>query len=417
MKSILLISSKENDRTRYLHDILDGRYRIETALSASKAIRQLEDHSPDIAAVIIDNPSRLVRADMVISSIRASNTYMLAVPVLVLTDEDNLIADEMFLNDPVTALIRQGESERVVVHRIEMSIETINSASFQEFSEMLKALPSLVYLKDNKGRYVFCSKYLHHLEHYNDPDWTIRGKTDLDIRKDKENAKRAYESDLRIVATGKGTSYVIEENDDGIHEYLQLIKEPLKDDEGRVKGIIAVINNVTEQEELRRELRRRSITDELTGLYNRTYYDEYMNSLKESDFPVSFISADCDGLKSINDLYGHIVGDEYIRMSATMLRNTLGDRAAIIRTGGDEFLAVLPNTDETKTDAFMKQLIKHEKMFSIRDRTLSISLGACTMHEPSGSFKEFIAISDKEMYRNKKAKKELAKTGTGNRPD
>ena len=120
---------------------------------------------------------------------------------------------------------------------------------------------------------------------------------------------------------------------------------------------------------------------------------------------MSFISADCDNLKKINDLYGHIVGDEYIRMSATMLRNVLGSSATLIRMGGDEFLAILPDTDERKTAEYMEQLQKHEKMFSIRNRTLSVSLGACTMHEPSGSFKEFIAISDTEMYRNKKARK------------
>ena len=405
MKTILLVAETENERTRYLHHLLDGRYQMETAKDAAKAKEQLEERGSEISAVVIDDPYRFARADLVIDHIRTSNTYMLAIPVLILTDEENRSFDELFLCDVVAGLILKGESERVVAHRIEKSIETVNSATFQEFSEMLKALPSLVYLKDNKGRYVFCSKYMHHLEHYNDPEWTIRGKTDLDIRKDKENARRAYESDLRIIETGEGCSYIIEENDDGIHEYLQLIKEPLKDDAGRVRGIIAIINNVTEQEELRKKLRRLSITDELTGLYNRTYYDEFMDNLKEEDYPVTFISADCDGLKSINDLYGHLVGDEYIRMAATMLRNTLGERATVIRTGGDEFLAVLPHTKEDEVTALLDEMKEHEKMFSIRDRTLSVSLGACTMYAETGSFNEYIAASDAEMYRNKKEKK------------
>ena len=127
------------------------------------------------------------------------------------------------------------------------------------YAKMLQVLPSLIYLRDANGRYVFSSQYWHHLEHYDDPDWSIRGKTDMEIRKDTENAKRAYESDLRVIRNGVGSDYVIEENEDGIHEYLQIIKEPLRDSEGRVRGIIAIINDVTEQEKLRRELRKKSV--------------------------------------------------------------------------------------------------------------------------------------------------------------
>ena len=49
----------------------------------------------------------------------------------------------------------------------------------------------------------------HHLNTENDPEWTIRGKTDLDVRKDKENARRALESDLEVIRTGNGSSYII----------------------------------------------------------------------------------------------------------------------------------------------------------------------------------------------------------------
>ncbi|MBQ9467403.1 MAG: hypothetical protein IJU52_00145 [Clostridia bacterium] len=62
-----------------------------------------------------------------------------------------------------------------------------------------------------------------------DPNWTIRGKTDLEVRKDRENARKAFAGDMQIVATVRGTSYVIEEHGDGVHEYLRLIKEPIKD--------------------------------------------------------------------------------------------------------------------------------------------------------------------------------------------
>ena len=100
-------------------------------------------------------------------------------------------------------------------------------------------------------------------------------------------------------------------------EFLQIIKEPLFYEDGRVRGIIALINIVTEQEQMRRQLRERYITDQLTGLYNRSYYTEYLAELeRNAPDPLSIIIADCDHLKHINDTYGHIAGDQYIRACA-----------------------------------------------------------------------------------------------------
>lgn len=395
-----------NSRTDYLESVVRGRYEILRFSDVEAAVKRIDESVHDITAVIIDNPSNYPQADVLINHLVKVNSYMLAVPALALTDTDNKNIDALLLDDTLVGVIEEDEPARIVCHRIEKSVEVVNSASFAEFSRMLKALPSLIYLKDTKGRYVFCSQYWNHLEGIEEPGWTIRGKTDMDIRKDKENARKAYESDLRIVATGKGTSYVIKEDGDGGTDYLQLIKEPLFDDEGRVKGIIAIINNVTEQELLRQELRDKSITDEMTGLYNRTYYYEYIDSISDEAFPIGIISADCDELKMINDVYGHLVGDEYIRMAAKMLKGVLPENAAVFRMGGDEFLAIVPGCDEETLKKHMKALFDHEKIFTIRDRTLSVSLGSCTMHVPSDAFSDFVALSDAEMYKNKKEKKE-----------
>ena len=108
MKTILLVAETENERTRYLHHLLDGRYQMETAKDAAKAKEQLEERGSEISAVVIDDPYRFARADLVIDHIRTSNTYMLAIPVLILTDEENRSFDELFLCDVVAGLIRMG---------------------------------------------------------------------------------------------------------------------------------------------------------------------------------------------------------------------------------------------------------------------------------------------------------------------
>ena len=404
MDSVLLLAQPGNERTDFLTAIIKDTYHVEFMKDVDEVIAAVRTRSEQLFALIIDLPSEVARAKELTDFVAGANSYLFALPILVLTDAAHRDRDEAFLNDTVIATIEVGQSPRTVLQRIRKANDTINSFSFQEFSRMLKVLPSLIYLKDAKARYVFCSQLWHHLAHYDEANWSIRGKTDNEIRKDPDNARAAYESDMRIIATGVGTNYVIEENDDGIQEFLQIIKEPVRNQDGKVTGIIAIINNVTEQEKLRRELKKKSVTDELTGLYNRMYYEEFLERANEETYPIGIISADCDGLKTINDLYGHPVGDEYIRMAATLLRSVLPESAVKMRTGGDEFLCILPHTDEKTLRGYGTKLSEAAKMFSIKDRRLSVSFGMSVVRSKADDIRECIAKSDQEMYRNKKAK-------------
>ena len=404
MNSVLLLCDGTNERTDYLTALIEKNYHIEYVSDVDAVIEDIRTRSEEIFAIIIDHPAGNPRARELVDYVQSANSYLFAIPVLVLTDPADRDADEDFLSDTVISAIEVGQSERSVNQAIRKANDTINTFSFQEFSRMLKALPSLIYLKDSKARYVFCSQYWHHLSHYDDKNWTITGKTDFEIRKDAANAKAAYDSDMHIIESGVGGSYIIEENDDGYQEFLQIIKEPVRDADGKVRGIIAIINNVTEQETLRRELKKKSITDELTGLYNRAYFDEFTARLGDDVFPLGIISADCDGLKTINDLYGHPMGDEYIRMTATLLKSELPPEATLFRTGGDEFLALLPRTDDAAVAQYGSKLKAAEKMFSIKDRSLSVSVGVGVMHGDGDTLQSAVEKSDKEMYKHKRSK-------------
>ena len=404
MNTVLLLCDRPNARTDFLTALIEKTYTVEFLSDANAVIEAITSRSEHIYALIIDHPAGNPRAQEVIDFVESANSYLFAIPVLALTDAPHRDADEAFLSDTVIATLEEGQSERAVLHKIRKANDTINTFSFQEFSRMLKALPSLIYLKDAKARYVFCSQLWHHLAHYDEADWSITGKTDLEIRKDTANALAAFESDMRIIETGVGGSYVIEENDDGYQEFLQIIKEPVRDSDGKVRGIIAIINNVTEQEQLRRELKRKSITDELTGLYNRVYYDEYIGTLRPDMYPLGIVSADCDGLKTVNDLYGHPVGDEYIRMAATLLKSELPGDAMMFRTGGDEFICIVPRTDEAAMGEYAKRLRAGEKTFSIKDRTLGVSFGWGIVQTPDDSILDCVEKSDREMYKNKRSK-------------
>ena len=100
-----------------------------------------------------------------------------------------------------------------------------------------------------------------------------------------------------------------------------------------------------------------------------------------------------------------MVGDEYIRMAVTLMRTVLPEDSVICRMGGDEFVCFVPRVDEKKAEQMLLFLAEMEDIFRIRDRRLSVSFGAATMHSGEESIREVIGLSDVRMYQDKNRKK------------
>lgn len=121
---------------------------------------------------------------------------------------------------------------------------------FESFVKIIDTIPSNIFFKDTELKYRFSS---HHWSQLNDEN--IIGKTDLDIRRDKENAYTAMETDRNIIRSGVGCKYVIKSDLDGVVSYLELIKEPVFSDDGKVIGIVGLVNDVTEKYVLEHEVK------------------------------------------------------------------------------------------------------------------------------------------------------------------
>ena len=273
------------------------------------------------------------------------------------------------------------------------------------FKRILKEIPSNIFFKDTECRYVFSTHYWRHLKGADDPSWDIAGKTDLEIRKDKDNAKLAMEQDREIMRTGKGTSYVIEINQDGVTEFLELIKNPVRDNDGNIIGIVGLINDVTEKMMLEKQLEKYVHADMLTGLFNRHYLDEWLANCMNADmYPLCVVSADCDGLKKINNSYGHAIGDEFLRLTALLLRVELPEKAVIFRMGGDEFLIILPNTTQDECKKYIDVMNESSQSLLLKGKPICVSFGSCEVTSPSLSFTKAMEIADKRMYMDKNTK-------------
>jgi len=145
--------------------------------------------------------------------------------------------------------------------------------------------------------------------------------------------------------------------------------------------------------------------DTLTGLFNRTYFDEQVRRLQsEPDQLASLLIGDLNGLKQINDLYGHTAGDLLIRRAGEVLIEATegGDVAA--RIGGDEFAVLLPGRDEFAVAALAQRI---EKLIDVNNRfhdarPLQMAIGCATM-QPGITFGEAFKLADRRMYECKAA--------------
>jgi diguanylate cyclase (GGDEF)-like protein len=296
--------------------------------------------------------------------------------------------------------------------RINNAIRAKDSLTFNEIVRMLQQLPSNIFWKDTEGRYVFMTHYWRHIKH-DDPHWTLRGKTDMEIRKDKHNAKIAMDADKRILATGQGTDYVIEENYEGVQEFLQLIKRPTYDEHGNINGIIALINDVTKQRLLELELDKRSKTDSLTGLLNKGATEELirmmlLNYYKDNteNSKCALMMIDVDKFKIINDTLGHAKGDKVLSAISGIIKNTFKGMDVAGRIGGDEFMVFLRDIEKPDNAMHLAESIEKNTNRLILNEDIhtyvSVSIGISMYPEHGKTFEELYHTADKALYYSKK---------------
>lgn len=114
---------------------------------------------------------------------------------------------------------------------------------------------------------------------------------------------------------------------------------------GGEEYIIAFVRDISERREKEKEIKYLSRHDSLTDLYNRFHMEKKLEKLPDDRLPASLMMIDINGLKIINDTYGHDKGDELLVKTSQFLQKAAGEDGVICRWAGDEFVILLPNTD------------------------------------------------------------------------
>ena len=160
--------------------------------------------------------------------------------------------------------------------------------------------------------------------------------------------------------------------------------------------------DISERKQMEKNLEYLSYHDQLTGLYNRRFYKEELKRLDTvRNLPMTIVMGDVNGLKLINDSFGHVLGDNLIKKVAEII--TKGCRAddIIVRLGGDEFVILLPKTDEIETKQIIKRINELSLSESVGFINISISFGYKTKNNEGEEIEEIIKGAEDHMYKVK----------------
>ena len=170
------------------------------------------------------------------------------------------------------------------------------------------------------------------------------------------------------------------------------------------------IYNRIMDEESQKNLVKLAFHDPLTGLYNRAKWEDMADTLNQSDEEYTIINLDLNGLKSVNDTFGHSQGDLLLTTFANNLKNTFDSEDLLIRMGGDEFV-VVSKQEKNKLDHAMVKLtrLNHDASKDLQFEIQSAFGMVSKKEAPNAGFEKLYQMADEKMYQMKmKMKKSVA---------
>lgn len=273
--------------------------------------------------------------------------------------------------------------------------------SEERYREILASIEEGYYEVDLTGKIIFFNDRLPGMVGYSREEFM-----GMSYKKMYKNPEKVFQTFHQVYLTGQPvtgfTLDMIKKNGD--IAYGELSVSLIVDKAGQKIGFRGLARDITERVRFEQRLKFLSMHDQLTGLYNRAFFEEEIQRLSQSrEYPIALITADLDDLKLVNDSLGHEAGDRLLKAAAAVLSKAVRGDDILARVGGDEFAVILTKTNDKgaeKIAARMREMVE-EYNRSHGDLPLGLSIGLAVAPDAEKSLQEVFRHADDLMYRDK----------------
>lgn len=266
-------------------------------------------------------------------------------------------------------------------------------------NSIFESIPGMIYLYDEENRLVRWNKKHEEFTGYSAEE--LAGMTLYDWYKgDAKSQKSVKEGLEKAMKQGFGEAEADLQKKDGTVVPMCFTASVFS--LGNKRYFTGIAMDMTERKKRETEISDLSYRDQLTGLYNRRFYiEELMRLDKEANLPISIVMGDVNGLKLVNDSFGHTMGDMLLKKVAEVIKKGVRSQDIVARLSGDEFVIILPDTDKEEADKVIKRitgLAGGEKVESVE---LSISFGCDTKNTAGQNMEDIFKSAEDDMYKKK----------------
>ena len=285
-------------------------------------------------------------------------------------------------------------------------------ASEKELRQIIVNMPGIFYRTDAAGTVIMASPYSIEILGYDEHE--VIGQPLAQFYADPEQRSEV----LTKIMQGQGKPVEVESllrRRDGSTIWVATSAFARFDEKGSFAGVEGISRNITDRKKLEAKLREMAVKDQLTSLLNRFGLQEHLeaalNRAKRQHNHVSIIYIDLDDFKSVNDLYGHQMGDKYLVEFANCLQNSFRETDLCARIGGDEFVILLDdNTVGDSVKGLLSRLsrqMNNPLVIGNIEFSFEYSLGIATFPKHAATASELLNYADQQMYLSKKATCEI----------
>jgi diguanylate cyclase (GGDEF)-like protein/PAS domain S-box-containing protein len=200
------------------------------------------------------------------------------------------------------------------------------------------------------------------------------------------------------------------------HEVLlESTTTPITLENGKTNGIIMVFKNKVDRDEEFEQITHLSYYDQLTNVYNRRYYEEELKRTNDKTYlPLTLSIIDVNGLKLINDAFGHEAGDITLKKVVSVMKRYVRASDVIARIGGDEFVIIFPKTSSYQANLILQKIYREIPNETVESVHLSVSYGHHTKTKVNEQIEDVFKIAEDNMYSLKLSQSASMRTKTVN---